>query len=188
MIKFARMGFVTVAILMLATWTAYAQNMPQMGFQQVALSQTMVRQFLSSYPQLQSLRKKYESQAPSSADGSGKSGNPAPSYATSAAARAEMQAMLSSSGFSDLSEWTKVATSLSLAYGFVKSGKNIEDLSTQTNRAIENIQKNPKMPDAQKQQVIAMMRQQMGRFSPLPGNVELVQSMIDEIKPVMESK
>ncbi len=182
MIIFARIGFVAVAALMLATWGSHAQNAPQMGFQQVTLTKEMVKQFLSSYPQLQSLRKKYESNAPSTPGGA----TAAPSYATSPAAQAELQNLLTSSGFSDLSEWSKVATSFSLAYAFVKSGKNIDEMNAQTNSAIEKIQNNPKMPDAQKQQVIAMMRKQMGQFSPLPANLELVSSMMDEIKPVME--
>jgi hypothetical protein len=180
MMIFARIGFIAVAALVLATWGSHAQNAPQMGFQQVTLTKEMVKQFLSSYPQLQSLRKKYESNAPSGATA-------APSYATSPAAQAELQNLLASSGFSDLSEWSKVAASFSLAYAFVKSGKNTDDMNAQTNSAIEKIQNNPKMPDAQKQQVIAMMRKQMGQFSPLPANVELVSSMMDEIKPVMET-
>jgi len=166
---------------------ASAQDMPQPGFQQVTLTQDMVKRFVSSFPQLKALGKKYESEIPQSADSSSGPARTVSAYMTSAAARAEMQGMLAAHGFGDFADWSKVATSVALAYGYAKSGKSPDEMGAQADRAIDNIRNNPNMPDEQKQQVIAMMRKQMGLMAPPPGNVDLVKSMMDDIRPVMES-
>ena len=175
-----------LSVLLIAP--ALAQGSPQAGLQQIPLTQEFIKRFMSSFPKLIALGKKYGSQAPQGADTKSGPGKVMTAYMTSLEARNEMQKTLKDNGFKDFDEWTKIATSVALAYGYAKSGKSPEELTAQMDQATEKIKNNPDMPDAQKQQVIAMMRKQAGMMAPLPGNVELAKSMLDELKPVMEMK
>lgn len=163
-----------------------AQDSPQAGLQQIPLTQDVIKRFMSSFPKLIALGKKYESQAPQGADTKSSPGKVMTAYMTSVEARTEMQKTLQDNGFKDFGEWTKIATSVALAYGYAKSGKDPDEIAAQMDKATEKIKNNSKMPEAQKKQVIAMMRQQAGLLAPLPGNVEIAKSMLDELKPVME--
>ena len=163
-----------------------AQEMPQPGLRQVPLTQELVRRFMSSFPKLLDFGKKYESSSSDSANASTNPSKVMSAYVSSLEARNEMQRVLSDNGFKDFGEWTKVATSVALAYGYAKSGKTPDELAAASESAVAKIRDNPNMPDAQKQQMITMMRQQMAQMAPLPGNLEVAKSLIDELKPVME--
>lgn len=180
----------TIVILLAAPalGTAGRAN-AQPSVQQVPLNPELVKRFLTTYPELQSLSKKYnKSQS--------KSGNENPlealsSFMTHHEARKDMQSVLSAHGFSGFPDWIKVAGSVALAYGFAKSGKSADDLGAQANDAIAQIRNHPQMTEQQKAQMIELLERQRGvvaQFKPLPGNVTLVKSMMTEIAAVMDSK
>ena len=170
--------------------TAAAQEAAGPPFEQVQLTPDMVKRFLASFTQIKKIGKKYEAQTgrsgPSPADPVGS----ASAYMKNQEAGAQIEDVLKANGFSDFQEWSRVGQSVGLAYGFAKSKRSPEELRQQAEQAIALIQKNDRFSDQQKEQMTALMRQQMGamtRFMPLPGNVELVRGMMGEIKPVMDS-
>ena len=173
-----------LSILLIAP--ALAQRSPQVGLQQIPLTQDVIKKFMISFPKLIALSKKYKSQAPQGADTKNNHAKVMTAYMTGAEARTEMQKTLQDNGFKNFGEWTKIATSVERAYGYANSGKSPDEMAAQMDEATEKIKNNLKMPEAQKQQVIAMMRKQAGLLAPLPGNVELAKSMLDELKLVME--
>ena len=186
MIKTIRFLFACLAIGYFVAAPALAQDLPQTGIRQVALTEDLVKRFMSSFPQLLDLGKKYDSGRSADKSGSNNPSKVMSAYMANQEARNEMQQVLSDNGFKDFSEWTTVATSVALAYGYVKSGKTPDEMSAQAESAIEKMRNDPRVPDAQKQQMITMMREQMARFAPLPGNLEVAKSMMAELKPVME--
>ena len=184
--------FVCLGFLALpqAQSAAAAQEAAGPPFEQVQLTPDMVKRFLTSFAQINRAGKKYESRADRSGPPSSGLVGSASAYMQNKEARAEIEDILQSNGFSDFQQWSRIGQSVGLAYGFVKSKRSPEELQQQAEKAIALIQKNDRFSDQQKQRMIALMREQMGamsRFTPLAGNVELVRGMMSEIKPVMDS-
>lgn len=179
----------TIVILLAApVWGGVNEARAQMGIEQVPLTQDMVKRFLASFPQLQSIGKKFD-QGNQNADGN----NPIETlsaFMSNHGARKEMQDALKAHGFADFGEWIKVAGSVALAYGYAKSGKSAAELGAQADDAIAQIRNNPDMTEEQKAQMIELLERQQGmvaQFTPLPGNLTLVKSMMGEIGAVMDS-
>lgn len=180
----------TIVILLAAPALGAANEAnAQPPVQQVPLNAELVKRFLTTYPELQSLSKKYNKNEL-------KSGNENPlealsSFMTHHEARKDMQSVLTAHGFSGFPDWIKVAGSVALAYGFAKSGKSADDLGAQADDAIAKIRNHPQMTEQQKAQMIELLNRQRGivtQFKPLPGNIALVKSMMAEIAAVMDSK
>jgi hypothetical protein len=170
--------------------TSLAQEPTAPPFEQVKLTPDMVKRFLASFAQIKKVGKKYEAQTDRSASSSNGPMAAVSAYIQNEQARAQIEKILQANGFSDFLEWSKVGQSVGLAYGFVKSKRSPEELQQQAEQAIALIRKNDRFSDQQKERMIALMRQQLGsmsRFTPLPGNAEVVGGMMDEIKPVMDS-
>ncbi len=161
----------------------------QPSVQQVPLNPDLVKRFLKTYPELQTLSKKYEQNQPKR-----DSNNPLEalsSFMTHHEARKDMESVLKAHGFNGFPDWIKVAGSVALAYGFAKSGKSADDLGAQADDAIAKIRNSPQMTEQQKAQMIELLERQRGvvaQFRPLSGNVTLVKSMLAEIAAVMDSK
>ena len=159
-------------------------------FQQVKLTPDMVKRFLASFSEIKELGKKYKSE---SADSDAAPDSPIDAisgFMKNKEARGEVGEIVQENGFSDFQEWSRVGQSVGIAYGFAKADRSPGELKSQAEQAIGLIQKNKRFSDQQKEQMIGIMRQHMGamsRFKPLPGNVELVQTMMNDIAPVMDS-
>ena len=160
-------------------------------FEQVPLTADMIKRFVASYPELRAVGKKYEGKAPKSADGSTSPIGALTSYLQLAPARAEMQAVLARHGFDGFADWVKVAQSIAMAYGFAKSGTDLEQPNAKMEQALSQIENNPRFTAEQKKQMSAMLQQQMAlmlRMRPSAENLALVRKMMAEISAVMDSK
>jgi len=170
--------------------TSVAQESTVPSIEQVKLTPDLVKSFLASFAQIKKVGKKYEAQTDRSGPPSNGPIAAVSAYIQNKQARVEIEKILQANGFSDFLEWSKVGQSVGLAYGYVKSKRSPEELQQQAEQAIALIRKNDRFSDQQKERMIALMRQQLGsmsRFTPMPGNAEVVEGMMDEIKPVMDS-
>lgn len=160
------------------------------NIQQIELTPDMVKRFVKSFGQIKALGKKYKSESAAQDLSSESPIGAVSSFMNNKEARSEVGAILKENGFSDFQQWSRVGQSVGIAYGFAKSDRSPGELQSQAEHAIGLIQQNKRFSDQQKKQMIALMRQQMGamsNFRPLPANVELIRSMMDEIAPVMDS-
>ena len=160
------------------------------NIQQLELTPDMVKRFVKSFGQIKALGMKYKSESAAQDPSSDSPIGAVSSFMSNREARSEVGAILKENGFSDFQQWSRVGQSVGIAYGFAKSDRSPGELQSQAEHAIGLIQQNKRFSDQQKKQMIALMRQQMGamtNFRPLPANVELIRSMMDEIAPVMDS-
>ncbi|HSM19433.1 MAG TPA: hypothetical protein VK844_03575 [Hyphomicrobiales bacterium] len=158
---------------------------PMGGMQQVALTERDIENFLACFPKMRALGEKYDSEI----DREALARNPARSLAAmqlSLAAKAEVDALLASYGYSGMEQWIAVAYSVALAHGWRdRDGDPLQELD----RAIADIRANPHMPEQQRSMMIAHLEAQRGTleaYRPLPGNVELVRRYSAEITAVMD--
>ncbi|MEM8744980.1 MAG: hypothetical protein AAGF14_10125, partial [Pseudomonadota bacterium] len=162
-----------------------AQQMMQL--QQVTLTKAQVEGFIKTLPEFERLGKKYDK---------GQAGDSGPMDSATRlfefqAAHAEIQKVLTANGFSDYLEWVKVAQTVAITYGFVKSGEEPGGLAPQAQKALDEIDKDPNMSADQKAQIKAMIQQQMAfakTLQPKPENVTLVKSMLPQLTAVMDTQ
>lgn len=182
------------AVLAVALLLAPAQDVRAQTsiphFEQVPLTADMVKRFLASYPELRAVGKKYEANAPKSPEGGTSPIGALTSYLQLAPARAEMQAVFARHGFDGFADWVKVAQSVAMAYGFAKSGTDLQQPNAKMEQALSQIENNPRFTAEQKKQMSAMLQQQMAlrlRMRPSAENLALVRKMMAEISAVMDS-
>lgn len=162
----------------------------QAQLRQVELSEDMVQRFLTSYPELRALGKKYKKERPKSSDSSNSPIAALSGYLEHKAERAYMEAVLAKHGFADFPESLDVARSVALAYGFVKSGKTPAQRGGQAEQALAAIRNNPRLSAGQKKQMEMMVSQQLSRLKqaePSPHNIAVAKQMQAQIAAVMDS-
>jgi len=84
-------------------------------------------------------------------------------------ASADVNAIMAGNGFKNAGEWQKTITSVVLAHGFLKKG-NRNDMDTQ----IAEIQANPEIPPAVKQQMLSSMKS----MRPSDNNMNVVKRLL----------
>lgn len=156
---------------------------------QLPLTKDLVKRFLSAYPDLKALSKKY-------GKGTARGSNAGQGAADSVweglqaqAAKSEVESIVKAHGFSSYDDWIGIARSIALAYSFAKSDKSPQQLSGQADTALAAIRANPNLSAAQKQQMEAMVAQQLGQLNqlkPPAGNLAIVKEMESEIAAVMD--
>jgi hypothetical protein len=109
----------------------------------VELTETSAKNAVDAYL---TLRDKYGDKVPPA--------NAAQAMAEGLAEAAEVNAVLGGHGFASPEEWQKTITSVALAYGFSKDPKGAADLDKQ----IAEMQANPQIPAAYKQQAIDSLK------------------------------
>lgn len=158
---------------------------------QIVLTRDIITRFLAAYPELQALGEKHEKDAPR---GSTAGKDPLDSLwgqLQNSNVRSKVEGIIKAHGFSSYVDWLGAARSLALAYGFAKSGKTPQELSGQADKALAEIRANPKLTAAQKQQMEALVMQQMGtlkHLQPPAGNIAIAKEMESEIAAVFDSK
>ena len=166
----------------------YPAPMPGMagpGMAQMVLSKQDIRNFLACYPKMQALGDKYDSRI----DRGSLAANPAQALTAmqlSLAARAEVDALLASHGFSGMQHWISVIYSIALAHSWRDKGG---DPTQQLDEAIAKIRANPNMTEQQRGMMIAPLEAQRGMlaaFTPPPENVELVEKFDAEISAALD--
>ncbi len=103
----------------------------------------------------------------------------------------KMRAMLAKYGFGSIKEWTQTMQSVTIAYGFAKSGKSGAQMKSEMQAMINKIQADPNVPQDQKAGLIAMFKQQMAmalKMAPPPENIAVVTKMIPQIEQAMKRK
>lgn len=180
-------AFASVSLLapLPAPATAQTQQLPP----QIQLSPELVEAFLASYPELhdlgEQLKQKYGEVETDPEDPS----SFVAGFARYADAKAEMEAIVQRHGIQSIEDWAHVAYSVMLAYSFAERGEGGGSVDSEMAEAIDQIKTDKSIPDQQKQQLIAMLQQQMAQISqlrPPAGNIEVVQKYADQIKLIAE--
>lgn len=187
-IRFARRAFLVISLALFSAgmlWNgASAQSaapMPMGGLAQVVLTDDDISNFIASFPKLQALGDKYGGQI----DRRALAQNPTEAYAAlgvSAAAIAELNALLSVHGFSSVEHWQSVAYSTVLAHGWRRNDG--EDPMRALDEAIAGIGANPTISEDRRAMLIANIeaqRKMISAFRPLPENVERVAKFEQEL-------
>ena len=156
----------------------------------VPLSQDKVQRLLQSMPEMQAFGKKHQlNKLPK---GTMKDPNAAlMKYLQENNLLNEMQALLNKYGFKSVQEWTRIMQSVTVAYGFAKSGKTPAQMKAEMQAMIDKLQADPNMSPQQKSGLITMFRQQMGmalKMAPPAGNIEVVKQMLPQIEQAMKRK
>jgi len=166
---------------------AQTQELPP----QVSLTPELVRSFISSYPELhalgEQLKQKYgqvdaDPEDPSSF---------VAGFAQYADARSQMEGIINKYGIGSLQEWAQIAYSVMLAYSFAERGEGGGSVDSEMAEAIEQIKSDKSIPADQKEQLIAMLQQQMAQISqlrPPAGNIEAVMPYADQIKQIADGE
>ena len=169
-----------------------AQDMSS-SFEQVPLTPKDVENFLASYPALQSLSKQLEARygAPQTTDEEDPAGAFA-GYLQNDKARAEIEGVLKRYGFPNFDAWSRVTNSVVIAYGAVSGGETASGSDNDSlDKEIEDIRKDPKLTDEQKDAKIAELTEQLGAldtFRPLSGNVDVVRPFAARLKTLLEAE
>ncbi len=170
-----------------AATPASAQN--QQLPPQIPLTPELVEAFIASYPELhalgEQLKQKYGDVETDPEDPS----SFVAGFAQYADARAQMEGIIQQHGIASIEDWVHVAYSVMLAYSFAERGEGGGSVDSEMAEAIDQIKSDKSIPDQQKQQLIAMLEQQMAQISqlrPPAGNIEVVQQYSDQIKQIAE--
>lgn len=152
------------------------------------LTQKLVRQFLGTVDDFNTLSKKYKSERPS------RRGSPM-SFLSDVfrhqGARAEMSRVLSSHGFADIQNWMQVARTVMLTYGFAKSGKSLAKANQDIQRSLDKVRNNPNISEQQRAMILKSLGPALAQFKqmrPTPENLALVKTMQTEIAAKMDRK
>ena len=162
------------------------------SFEQVQLTPKDVENFLASYPAMQNLAKQLEARygAPQTTDEEDPAGAFG-GYLQNDKARAEIEGVLKRYGFPNFDAWSRVTNSVVIAYGAVSSGETTASDNDSLDKEIEDIRKDPKLTEEQKDAKIAELTEQLGAldsFRPLPGNVDVVRPYAARLKALLEAE
>jgi hypothetical protein len=103
----------------------------------------------------------------------------------------KMQAILEKYGFKSVKEWSQIMQSMTIAYGFAKSGKSAAQMKNEMQTMISKVEADPNMTPEQKSSLLAMFRQQMAmalKMAPPAGNIEVVKQVLPQIEQAMMRK
>jgi len=158
---------------------------------QVSLTPELVEGFIGSYPELHQLGEQLEQKygkvdADPEDPSSFVSG-----FAQYADARAQMEGIVQGHGIPSIQDWVQVAYSVMLAYSFAERGEGGGSVDSEMAEAIGQIKNDKSIPEQQKEQLIAMLEQQMAQISqlrPPAGNIEVVVPYAEQIKQIVDSQ
>jgi hypothetical protein len=88
-----------------------------------------------------------------------------------------------------IQDWVQVAYSVMLAYSFSERGEGGGSVDSEMAEAIDQIKSDKSIPDAQKEQLIAMLQEQMAQISqlrPPAGNIEAVEPYAEQIRIILD--
>jgi hypothetical protein len=180
-------SFGLVSLTSPAPVAAQEQQLPP----QIQLTPELVEGFIASYPELITLREQLKQKyGQVDADPEDPSSF-VTAYAQYADARAQMEGIIQSHGIASIQDWVQVAYSVMLAYSFSERGEGGGSVDSEMAEAIDQIKNDKSIPKEQKEQLIAMLEQQMAQISqlrPPAGNIEVVMQYADQIRQIAESE
>lgn len=133
-----------------------AGGMPKI--QTVELTDESAKNAIDAYI---TLREKYGDKIPPA--------NQAQAATEGMAAAADVNSIVTSKGFKDTADWQKAITSVALAQGFLKKGD-----SADMDKKIAELESNPKIPAAYKQQMLGMLKS----MRPSENNTKVVKGLL----------
>jgi hypothetical protein len=101
--------------------------------------------------------------------------------------KAEVDAVVKESGFTDIKDWFKISQNIALAYAAVKKPNDVK-VSAEVEKAIANIEKQKFLPADTKKKMIQEIRkgaEKAGLLNQPKENIELVRGMKAEIDAVV---
>lgn len=167
--------------------TEQAQQLPP----QIALTPELVESFIASYPELQALGDRLEQKYGKVQADPEDPSSFVQGFAQYADARGEIQSVVQNYGIASIQDWIQVAYSVMLAYSFSERGDGGGSVDSEMAEAIEQIKTDKNIPASQKEQLIAMLQQQMAQISqlrPPAGNIEVVSQYAEQIKQIADSE
>ncbi len=180
-------SFVLVALPSAPPAAAQEQKLPP----QIQLTPELVEGFVASYPELHALGEQLEQKYGKVAGDPEDPTSMVSGLAQYADARAQMETIVQSHGIPSIQDWVQVAYSVMLAYSFAERGEGGGSVDSEMAEAIGQIKNDKSIPDQQKEQLIAMLEQQMAQISqlrPPAGNIEVVMPYAEQIKQIVDSE
>lgn len=166
---------------------AASQEVPEIEPVQVPLTADMVKRFLASYPEALKLDQELEKRRPAPPTTDMEEGAPfvLVPHLGDPASVAEINRMLGRFGFSSYAEWSSVAYSIELASEALQPDSGLDDLDGQKAEALRDIENDKSLSAEEKEAAKLELESQfaaLAEFVPLPGNVEIVKPLIDQIR------
>ena len=174
-------AFLAGAVLTAAALVAPASA--QMGTQ-IELTAQSVEGIIASYPELKAAAKDLEAKYHvGKGDDVGSTWGAWLAYGD---ARARFDGLVQTHGFANFEEWVQTLVSVALAYSFAKNGP---EMDAGMQQAVDSIQSNPNLSDAQKKMMIEQIQSSMGAVSalkPSENNLKAVGPYMDAIAKALE--
>lgn len=146
---------------------------------------------MASYPQLHALGKQLEQRYGQMDADPEDPASIVAGFARYAEARGQIEQIVQQHGIGSLEDWMRVAYSVMLAYSFSERGDGGGSVDSEMAEAMEQIRSDKNIPAAQKEQLIAMLQQQMAQISqlrPPAGNIEIVSQYSDQLRQIAEAE
>jgi hypothetical protein len=153
------------------------------------LTQSTVKRFISSYPDVRSLALNRASSQGEKVAGSANPLMAVVEAASDKSLRGQLDGAVQRHGFRDSKEWMGVARSVGQAYAHMKAGSSGDAKANEkVEKAIAKIEKNDLLPDKQKKKLIEAIREGAGAVlePPPPENMAVVKAMAPEIEAVVK--
>jgi hypothetical protein len=159
--------------------------------QQVALTSTIVENFVGAHQELEALASELEKRYGDRSEEEGDDPVTAlPAYQGIADARERTTRILDAHGFKDLDEWQRVTTSVLVAYDYVDPGSAPTDPAAEREKARADVEADTSLTPEQKESALKDLDAQYAALpetAPLPGNVDVVRPFADRIRPIAEN-
>ena len=166
-----RLAAAALAVALVASAAAFGAGTA--AYPQVALTDTIIKQFVASYPAVKAtadkIAKKYNVER-RSGDQTGGWG----AWMAATSAWSEMDAVVKPYGFKNFKAWLDDTISIAMAYAFASHGAEMDAGMAQ---AVNQIKNNHSLSDAQKQVMLQQMQASMGSVNatrPPQGNIDAV--------------
>jgi len=168
---------------------ALAQNGQEI--ETVALTEDSASRALDALPDVYAVARSYKDRVPRESSDSPLSG--VANFGLYRMAKADLDGAAGSHGFSDYTEWLQHITSLFQAHAFAQSAGAMAAAAPAMRAAMEKLQKDPNIPEAQKQAMLAQLSQMAGVNSatseggPSEQNQEIARRLAERIDAVTKA-
>ena len=106
-------------------------------------------------------------------------------------ARGEQDTIVEEQGSRSIQDWVQVDYAVRLGYEFAERGEGGGSVDSERAEGIGEIKHDKSIPERRKEQLIAMLEQQMAQISqlrPPAGNIEVVMPYAEQIKQIVDSE
>jgi phage shock protein PspC (stress-responsive transcriptional regulator) len=183
------LAFALSAYILTASGPARAQPaFDPSEIKQIPLTTASVRGFIACFPRIEEFDKQYHRETNREWTGTMEG---LADYVQMKPALAKLEGIVQACGFKTYVGFLEVARSVILTYAHVKLDRSSADLKNQMEMALKAIENNPDLSAEQKRQLSEMAQGSLaalGSLRPLPENIPVVESLMAELDPLMESQ